>query len=180
MGLRVQRIEHANEMAVQSALLPMFQLGAVNVNLVYKLKYLGLLINNCLTWRCQMENIKGKVSRRISLLKYCKNTVSMETLKGIYRSIVEPHLNYCLSFWGCSGITRVVSLQELKNRPGQIVTGSPYDAPSVLLRKELGWLSIKEMVVKETSTMIYKGLTILHHSTLVTYLLDYQIPTNER
>ena len=38
---------------------------------------------------------------------------------------------------------------------------SPYDAPSVPLRKELGCLSIKEMIVKETSTMMYKSLNDL-------------------
>ena len=75
----------------------------------------------------------------------------METLNDIYRSIVEPHFNYCCSVWGCSGITRIESLQKLQNRAARIVTGSSYDAPSVPLRKELGWLSVKEMIVKETS-----------------------------
>ena len=97
----------------------------------------------------------------IGLLKYCKNFVSMETLKGIYRSIVEPQLNYYCSVWGCSGITRKESLQLLQNRAARIVTGSPYDAPSVPLPKELGWLSIKEMIAKETSTMMYKSLNDL-------------------
>ena len=94
-------------------------------------------------------------------LKYCKNFVSMETLKDIYRSIVEPHLNYCCSVWGCSGITRIESLQKLQNRAARIVTCSSYDAPSEPLRKELGWLSVKEMIVKETSTMMYRSINDL-------------------
>ena len=96
---------------------------------------LGLLIDNSLMWRYQIETKKGKVSRAIGLLKYCKNSVSMETLKDIYRSILEPHLNFCCSVWGCSGITRIESLQKLQNRAARIVTGSANDAPSVLLRK---------------------------------------------
>ena len=103
-----------------------------------KVKYLGLYIDNCLTWRCQIENIKRKVSRAIALLKYCKNFVSMETLKDIYRPIVEHHLNYCCSVWGCSGVTRIESLPKLQNRAAQIVSGSPDDVSSVPLRKELG------------------------------------------
>ena len=43
----------------------------------------------------------------------------------------------------------------------RIVTGSLYDAPSVPLHKELCWLSIKEMIVKETSSVIYKSLNDL-------------------
>ena len=54
------------------------------------------------------------------------------------------------------------TLQKLQNRAARIVTGSSYDAPSVPLRKELGWLSVKEMIiVKETSTMMYKSLNDL-------------------
>ena len=53
---------------------------------------------------------------------------------------------------------RIESLQKLQNKAARIVTGSPYDALSVPLRKELGWLSIKEMIVKETSTMTVKFL----------------------
>ena len=34
------------------------------------MKYLGLHIDKSLTWKCQIENIKGKVSRAIGLLKY--------------------------------------------------------------------------------------------------------------
>ena len=47
------------------------------------------------TWSVysEIKNIKGKVSREIYLVKYCKNFVSMETLKDICLSIVEPHLN---------------------------------------------------------------------------------------
>ena len=82
-------------MAVQPAFLPVFHVDGTDIDLVNKMKYLGLHIDNCLTWRCQTENRKGKVSRAIGLLKYCKNFASMETLKGIYHSIVEPHLNYC-------------------------------------------------------------------------------------
>ena len=83
------------------------------------------------------------------------------THDDIYRSIVEPHFNYCCSVWDCSGIMRIESLQKLQNRAARIVTGSSYDAPSVPLRKELGWLSVKEMIVKETSTMMYKSLNDL-------------------
>ena len=81
-------------MVVQPTLLPVFHVGGTDIDLVNKVKYLDLHIDNSLTWNCQIENIKGKVSRAIGLLKYCKSFVSMETLKDIYRSIVEPHLNY--------------------------------------------------------------------------------------
>ena len=103
----VGSMQNVNKMVVQPTLLPMFHVGGTDIHLVNRVKYLGLHIDNSLTWKCQIENIKGKVSRAIGLLKYCKNFVSIETLKDIYRSIVEPHLNYCCCVWA------VVVLREL-------------------------------------------------------------------
>ena len=100
-------VQNVNKMAGQPALIPVFNVGGAYIDLVNKAKYHGLLIDNRLTWRYHIENIKAKYSLAIGLLKYCKNFVSMETLKDIYRSIVGPHLNFCCFVWGCSGITRI-------------------------------------------------------------------------
>ena len=74
------------------------------------------------------------------------------------------------------------SLQTLQNRAARIVTGSPYDAPSVPLRKELGWLSIKEMIVNKTSTIMYKtlnDLAPLSLSNLFVRLSDFHTRVKE-
>ena len=171
----VGSVQNVNKMVVQPTLLPVFPVGGTDIDLVSKVKYLGLHIDNSLMWKCQIENIKGKVSRAIGLLKYCENFVSMEALKGIYRNIVEPHLNYCCSVWGSSGITRIESLQKLQNMAARIVTGSSYDAASEALPKDLGWLSVKEVIVKETSTMMHKSLNDLAPKYLSVRLSDFHI-----
>ena len=103
-ALIVGSMRNVNKTSKQPALLRVFHVDGTDIDLVNKVKFLGLLIDNCLTWRCHRKNIKGKVSRAIGLLKYCKNFASMETLKDIYRSIVESHLSNCCSVWGCNGI----------------------------------------------------------------------------
>ena len=69
-------------------------------------------------------------------------------------------------------------LQKLQNRAARIVTGSSCDAPSEPLRKELGWLSVKEMIVKETSTMMYKSLNDLAPQYLSAETQKHYKPTN--
>ena len=92
----VGSMQNVNNMAVQPALLPVFHVGGTDIDLVNRVKYLGLRIDNSLTWKCQIEDIKREVSRAIGLLKYCRNFVSKETLMDVYRSIVEPQLGHCL------------------------------------------------------------------------------------
>ena len=64
----VGSMQNVNKMAVQPTLLPVFHVGGTDIDLVNKVKYFGLHIDNSLTWKCQIENIKGKVSRAIGLL----------------------------------------------------------------------------------------------------------------
>ena len=76
----VGSMQNVNKVVVQPTLLPVFHLGGTDIDLVNKVTYLGPYIDNSPTWKCQIENIKGKVSRAIGLLKYFKNFASMETL----------------------------------------------------------------------------------------------------
>ena len=76
----------------------------------------------------------------------------------MHTSIVEPHSRNCCSVWGCCGDILLDKLQKLQNRAASIVTNSSYDASSLPLIGSLGWLTIKEMIVFETATVVYKSL----------------------
>ena len=76
----------------------------------------------------------------------------------MYSGIVEPHVRNCCSVWGCGGETLLDKLQKLQNRAARIVTNSSYDASSLPLIGNLGWLTMKEMIEFETATTVYKSL----------------------
>ena len=75
--------------------------------------------------------------------------------KSMYTSIVEPQFRNCCSAWGCYG---EILLDKLQNRAARIVTNRCYDAPSLPLIGSLEWLTIKEMIVFEAATAVYKSL----------------------
>ena len=56
------------------------------------------------------------------MLKYSKKYLSLETVQKMYLGIVEPHIRYCCSVWGCAGDTIIQKLQKLQNRAARIVT----------------------------------------------------------
>ena len=65
----VQSMQSVKKMAAQHTSLPVFQVGGTDIDLMNRMKYLGLHINNSLTWKCLIENIKGNTTRAIGLLK---------------------------------------------------------------------------------------------------------------
>ncbi len=67
---------------------------------VSKVKFLGLIINNCLNWNDHIHHVKGKISSGIYALNTVKHILPQSHLKTIYYSLVNSYLNYGILIWG--------------------------------------------------------------------------------
>ena len=92
--------------------LPSFRVRGEEIDLINETKYLGVVIDNCLTWESHICAVQKKISRAIGLLKYARNFVQTDTLINLYRSIIEPHFSYCCSVWGSCGASKLDVLQK--------------------------------------------------------------------
>ena len=90
-------------------------------------KYLGVQIDESLTWKNQIKSVTEKASRAIGFLKYAKHFLPEAIVKTLYISIVQPHFQYCCSLWGCCNSTDILQLQRLQNRAARILTNSHFD-----------------------------------------------------
>ena len=137
------------------------KIHGTELEVVNKIKYLGVQVDNSLDWKSQVQAVSLKVSRGLGLLKHAKKFLPFSALTNLYTSIIEPHFRYCCSVWGCAGKTQINRLQKLQNRAARIVTNSSFDTPSNLLIKTLGWKTINELIDTETKTMVFKSLNEL-------------------
>ena len=55
---------------------PSFKVGGEEINLVNETNYLGVMIDNCLTWESHISAVQKKISRAIGLLKYARKFYS--------------------------------------------------------------------------------------------------------
>ena len=67
---------------------------------VNDIKFLGLNINNTLTWTTHIEKILPKLSSACFALRSVKPFVSMRTLKIIYYGCFHSIMSYGIIFWG--------------------------------------------------------------------------------
>jgi len=65
-------------------------------------KFLGLFINNNLSWKTHIECIKSKLSSACYAMRTIKPFVTANTLKMIYYSYFHSVMTYGLLFWGNS------------------------------------------------------------------------------
>ena len=79
-------------------------------------KSLGVMIDENLTWHSQVDLITKKVNKSFYVLRRLREFVELKTLVAAYKSLVQPHFDYCSQIWGCLGITLQNKLQRLQNR----------------------------------------------------------------
>ena len=132
-------------------------------------KYLGVEIDQSLTWRDHVDNIAKKASGGIGALRRVRHLIPRETLITMYSSLVLPYFDYCSTVWGSCGRGMCDRLQVLQNRASRILTFSNYDRRSVEILDELGWDNLETRRIRQLATIVYKLIngTMPNHLTQI-------------
>ena len=77
-----------------------FRISGQKINEVKKTKYLGIYLDEHLTWNFQLIQIKTKLSRSCGLLAKLRYYVKTELLRAVYFAIFESVLRYAVQLWG--------------------------------------------------------------------------------
>jgi hypothetical protein len=72
----------------------------ISLTNVTEAKFLGLIIDDTLTWKQHIEYLKKKMSLACFALRNIKDTVSLDALKLIYFANVHSIISYGIIFWG--------------------------------------------------------------------------------
>ena len=80
---------------------------------VKKVNYLGVTVNENLTWNEQFKNLKGKIENALLSLRRLKNILPQTKLDQVYKALLESHLRYSDELWGSLSNTKLDHLQRL-------------------------------------------------------------------
>ena len=73
-------------------------------------KFLGVLVDDKLSWSQHIAAIKSKMSRYIGILFKLKNVLPLKARILTFNSLVQSHVNYCSLVWGCTTKSKIDSL----------------------------------------------------------------------
>ncbi len=82
-------------------------LGKETISRKKSIKYLGITLDEKLTWEPHINNLKSKLSRNCFVIFKIRKYVDDATLRMLYYSLVYPHLQYGISTWGNAARTLV-------------------------------------------------------------------------
>ena len=162
---------------------PILSIGSESIKRVSSTKTLGVIVDECITWKDHIDKVAKKASKGIGILRRSKDLLDKDTLKTIYSAFVLPHFDYCALVWDNCSQTLQNKLQKLQNKAGRIITGDCYETPSDAVRTKLGWDTLQERREKQLETLmiqIMKGNSIdyLREFFTISFNQTYQLRSN--
>ena len=117
-----------------------------HIRCVRCVKYLGIIVDDTLTWEEHIEYISVKIKRGIGILKVAGKFLKRESLILIYRTLIEPYVRYCSIVWGRCNETQKDKLQALQNKADRTIAKVKFnDADHTRLLQDLDWLNIRNL-----------------------------------
>ena len=84
-------------------------------------KYLGVILDNKLTWRQHIENIKSKINKGLRILKKMRHFLKEDTLASLFYAFLKPYIDYGSLTWGGTANTHLLKLKQTLNKAIRIM-----------------------------------------------------------
>lgn len=112
-----------------------------------KIKYLGVTLDNKLTFRQHTQMIAAKVRKLIHVMKRLRNCADIDTLRIVYYALCQSLLNYCILVWGGTGKTIMMELERAQRSILKVMLNKPFLYSTDKLYCESKVLSVRRLFI---------------------------------
>jgi hypothetical protein len=143
------------------------------------IKFLGIHMDQNLTWKYHINTIKSKISRSLFALNRVKNILPHDILKSLYFSLVQSHLIYGIQAWGST--IHINKLETIQKRAIRIINNKVYNSHTEPLFRQNEILKVRDLYKFQNALFAhdYKHNIIPH--SFQTYFTEHnQNITNSR
>ena len=135
---------------------PIIMINSKVINRVYSTKFLGVYVDDSLTWKCHIDHVCKKISKGIGILTKARKYLNKRTLQQLYYTFIYPYLSYCNHVWGNTYSTYLKRLTLLQKRALRIITFSGFREHTDVLFQNLKILKIREINMHLLGQFVYK------------------------
>ena len=144
------------------------------VEQVTNFNFLGITLDQNITWNDHISKISIKVARVIGIMNKLKHIFPHQILRTLYNSLIHPHLIYGLYIWGFSA-KRLTILQKKVVR---ILARRPYISHTTSIFKDLKILKLKDQYSIQLYKLYHKNTNNLLPSYFNSFTPYYDVEHN--
>ena len=123
-------------------------------------RLLGAEVSNNFTWNAHITGTDKSMCKiltsKINALSKVSQTADFKTRKMIGNAIVMSRIVYVIQLYGTAADYLINSLQVLQNKAARIITKLGWGTRTSVLLKQLGWLSINQLIVYHSLILVFK------------------------
>ena len=159
------------------------RLDNVEISHVDAYKFLGLTVDQSLTWNNHINDLSKKCSSSIGILNKVKNFLQEPALLSLYNTLILSHINYGITAWNSVGVSAKNRL-HIQKRALRAVSHSEFRSHSKLLFIKYNQLNIDDLCTLNIGTFMYKycnnllpstfNLLFKTNSKIIAIILDMQ------
>ena len=102
------------------------KINGVSLEKCSSYKYLGLFIDDGLTWKEHVKHVCQKLSKVCGIISKIRHCVNLSTLKTIYYALGYSYIRYCNIVWGNATKNTLKPLVATQNRLIRIMAFAPF------------------------------------------------------
>ena len=135
------------------------QLDGVCIEQVCTYKFLGVMVNQSLSWSNHIDLVSSRASKGLNLLRRIAWFLPKNVLCCFYKGYILPQLTYADTVWGSCTRAESDRLERLQNYAARIILGRRRDASATAMRCELGWPTLASRRALAELQMVYRCVT---------------------
>ena len=135
--------------------MPNLQIGNKNIERVSSIKFLGVMLDEHLSWKDHIKIVENKLAKNIGLLYHVNQYLNESSLKTVYFSYIHSYLNYANIAWASTYPTNLKQIHLKQKHAARIVYNKDKFTNSKPLLKNLNALNVYQI-------NIYQHLGFMH------------------
>ena len=137
-------------------------------------KFLGVFLDEELTFRDHIQHISKKVSKLTGLMFKLKQFFPLDILRSLYFSLIYPYFTYCILAWGGVPKTLLQQLVLHQKKLVRILSDSDFYAHTTPLFKQLKILKLEDLYGFHVQLIMYKTFSMNVYPDMKNNILNIQ------
>lgn len=139
-----------------------------SIDKVTQTKYLGVIIDQHLTWYSHIEQVSSRVRKLIWIFKSLRHILprklsdhhdsSRNLLNEMYVALVQSILGYCIPIWGGAAKTRFIEVERAQRALIKVMYFKKYRFPTTRLYQISKLLSVRKLYILQIILKKHKHL----------------------
>jgi exonuclease III len=132
------------------------QIDNIDIPQVTSVKFLGVYVDQHMTWKKHIEQISLKIAKNIGIISRIAYLLPTNILLTLYYSLVYPYIAYCNMVWASNYNSRLHRITVLQKRIVRKIVGLPYNSHTEQSFTQLGILKFEQIKQLQISEFMHR------------------------